>query len=108
MAQLALSVWAVVALAVAFLAVPTGALQWGVGLLNLASAGCFVFDKLLSKAGSPRIPEAVLHVMALLGGPGACLARYAVRHKTLKPAFGLSTFLGLLVLSAVLAVVMPR
>jgi len=40
--------------------------------------------------GRTRIPEAVLHVVALLGGsPGALIGQELFRHKTRKHAFRL-------------------
>jgi uncharacterized membrane protein YsdA (DUF1294 family) len=52
---------------------------------------CFYgLDKRSSKQGRPdnRVPEEVLHVLALIGGfPGGWLGRAYWRHKTLHPSF---------------------
>ncbi len=68
--------------------------------LNAASAGAYAWDKHRAQLGGTRVPELLLHSLALLGGAGACMARHWTRHKTLKAAFGLSTLLGTLVLWA--------
>ena len=45
-------------------------------------------DKRRAIAGRERIPERVLHGLALIGGfPGAWFGRYAFRHKTRKVSF---------------------
>lgn len=45
-------------------------------------------DKLRAEAGTWRIPEATLHLLAFLGGwPGALLAQRRFRHKTAKLPF---------------------
>lgn len=45
-------------------------------------------DKRSAEAGEWRVPEATLHLIALLGGwPGAFLAQRAFRHKTSKLSF---------------------
>lgn len=45
-------------------------------------------DKRRAAAGGDRIPEATLHLAALLGGwPGAFLAQQRYRHKTAKASF---------------------
>jgi uncharacterized membrane protein YsdA (DUF1294 family) len=50
----------------------------------------FGYDKLQARRGGSRIPEIVLHTLALAGGsPGAFLAMTAFRHKTIKGTFRL-------------------
>ncbi|MBN1190295.1 MAG: DUF1294 domain-containing protein [Dehalococcoidales bacterium] len=46
------------------------------------------FDKNRARAGGRRVPEAVLHWLALLGGfPGGWAGRSVFRHKTQKGFF---------------------
>jgi uncharacterized membrane protein YsdA (DUF1294 family) len=56
---------------------------------NLIAFGYFGLDKYLaSRFLVVRIPEVVLHTLTAVGGsPGALLAMWLFRHKTIKPAF---------------------
>jgi uncharacterized membrane protein YsdA (DUF1294 family) len=48
----------------------------------------YAFDKFAAKRNAQRIPENLLHGLAMLGGwPGALLGQKMMRHKTAKPAF---------------------
>lgn len=76
---------------------------WGLGMfgrnglgayllwLLVASLATFVLfgvDKAQAKRDGLRVPENLLHGMALLGGfPGGFAGRAAFHHKTRKPAF---------------------
>ena len=58
--------------------------------VNLTTFGAYLYDK--SVAGSTlalwRVPEAVLHLLALAGGtPAAFAGQHVLRHKTRKEAF---------------------
>jgi uncharacterized membrane protein YsdA (DUF1294 family) len=56
-----------------------------VNLWTFASYGC---DKAAAPRGWRRVPELVLHLLALAGGtPAAWLGQRAFRHKTLKGPF---------------------
>jgi uncharacterized membrane protein YsdA (DUF1294 family) len=59
--------------------------------LAIASGIIFIlygFDKAQSKRGGWRVPEAVLHGLALVGGfPGGWAGRSVFRHKTKKGLF---------------------
>lgn len=56
--------------------------------LNVVTALLYGLDKLAARNGLQRIPENILHLLALLGGwPGALLAQWLLRHKTGKRAF---------------------
>lgn len=80
-------------------AVGLGLLLWRLGLaplwaglitLNAVALALYGFDKRQARAGGIRIPEAVLHVVALLGGsPGALAGQELFRHKTRKQGFRL-------------------
>ena len=57
----------------------------GISLITLV---CYGFDKYQSIHQGFRIPEIVLHGLALAGGtPGALLGQQLFRHKTTKPWF---------------------
>lgn len=63
---------------------------WAALLLavNTATFAMYAWDKRAAGRGSARTPEAVLHVLALLGGSPAALAgQQLLRHKTRKAAF---------------------
>jgi uncharacterized membrane protein YsdA (DUF1294 family) len=61
-----------------------------IATLSIVTFFWYGFDKDQSRRASNRVPEVVLHVLALLGGfPGGWLGRLAYRHKTRK---GLFTF----------------
>lgn len=65
----------------------------------------YVYDKLQAKRGGFRVSEKTLLLLALaFGAPGALLAMYSVRHKTLKPKFTVSVpaFLVLQILACIL------
>lgn len=63
---------------------------------SIATAIMYAVDKAAAKAGkdargkgnAPRVPELVLHVMALVGGVlGGWFGRQVLRHKSSKPVF---------------------
>jgi uncharacterized membrane protein YsdA (DUF1294 family) len=87
-------------------AIALGLLLWRLGLaprwaglisLNAVALLLYGYDKRQAIIGGSRIPEAVLHIVALLGGsPGALLGQELFRHKTHKRGFRLvlaATFL---------------
>ena len=58
------------------------------------------YDKRQAVRNRPRVPELVLHILALLGGtPGAFLGRLVFRHKTKKLRFRI-VFLAIVLLQA--------
>ena len=58
------------------------------------------YDKRQAVRNRPRIPEVVLHLLALLGGtPGALLGQLVFRHKTKKLSFRI-VFLAIVLLQA--------
>lgn len=78
------------------------ALAW-LGSVNLEAFAYYGIDKRQARAGGRRIPEKVLHVLAMVGGsPGAFLAMYFFRHKTVKGEFRL-VFWGIVILQLALA-----
>jgi uncharacterized membrane protein YsdA (DUF1294 family) len=62
------------------------------GLMSLATAALYAWDKRCASRGCRRTPERTLHAMALLGGwPGALVAQQLFRHKRRKNGFMLMT-----------------
>lgn len=60
----------------------------GYGSLALATFLLYGWDKLQARRSGQRVPEAHLHVLALLGGfAGALAGMRLFRHKTRKPVF---------------------
>src|SRR5688572_22904527 len=56
--------------------------------VNLLAFGYYAVDKALAQRSLRRIPEVVLHALALCGGsPAAFLAMWVFRHKTIKTSF---------------------
>jgi uncharacterized membrane protein YsdA (DUF1294 family) len=56
--------------------------------INLATVAFYGYDKAIAGGKRTRIPEKVLHLLALVGGsPGALLAQLLFRHKTVKASF---------------------
>jgi uncharacterized membrane protein YsdA (DUF1294 family) len=65
--------------------------------VNLATILLYGYDKAVAGGTKLRVPEKVLHLLALLGGsPGALLGRSMFRHKTAKASF--STVFWLIIL----------
>jgi len=57
---------------------------------GLVTFGMYGYDKTQSKLGGWRVPEVVLHGLALAGGFwGGWLGRWIFHHKTQKPVFTL-------------------
>jgi uncharacterized membrane protein YsdA (DUF1294 family) len=66
---------------------------WLAGI-NLTTFGYYGYDKARARAGLRRVPEVVLHLLALAGGsPAAWLAMRTFRHKTVKGSFRLAFWL---------------
>jgi uncharacterized membrane protein YsdA (DUF1294 family) len=69
--------------------------NWSLLLIWIVAASLVTFifygyDKGQAKAGGTRVPEIVLHGLALAGGfPGGWLGRWIFHHKTRKPEFTL-------------------
>ena len=70
---------------------PTSFALWlvmWVAALSLVTFGIYGYDKAEAQGGGPRVPEAVLHLLGLLGGtPGAFIAMRMFHHKTSKQSF---------------------
>lgn len=68
----------------------TGWSLWTTGLIaiNLTTFAFYGFDKTAAKMNWFRIPEAVLHLLELVGGsPAAYVAQRYLRHKSAKQSF---------------------
>ena len=62
--------------------------------LNVVTFIIYSFDKRQAIKSGMRVPEMVLHLLALLGGsPAAAVAQLLFRHKTRKPSFRIIFFL---------------
>lgn len=58
--------------------------------VNLATFAAYGYDKRAARKHNRRVPEATLHLLALLGGSPAALAgQQFFRHKTAKRPFQL-------------------
>jgi uncharacterized membrane protein YsdA (DUF1294 family)/cold shock CspA family protein len=70
---------------------PTSFALWlamWVAALSLVTFGIYGYDKAQAQNNGPRVPEAVLHLLGLLGGtPGAFIAMRMFHHKTSKQSF---------------------
>ena len=56
--------------------------------LQVATMALYGYDKAIAGGARRRVPENVLHLLALLGGsPAALLSQTLFRHKTVKPSF---------------------
>jgi uncharacterized membrane protein YsdA (DUF1294 family) len=56
--------------------------------VNVATILLYGYDKTVAGGKRVRVPENVLHLLALLGGtPAALFSQVFFRHKTLKPSF---------------------
>ncbi len=63
-------------------------LAWWVLAVNLVTLAYYGFDKSRAQNGGRRVPEVVLHGLAVCGGSlGAYLGMRLFRHKTLKSSF---------------------
>ena len=83
-------------IAIILIAIVSGLLWWrhvypvyaylaGINVITFLFYG---YDKGQSRKNKARIPEIILHLLALLGGtPGALLGQLSFRHKTKKLSF---------------------
>jgi len=74
-----------------------GSVPAGLAMTATSSVVTFVvygIDKAAAKRGRARVPESILHLLALLGGwPGALLGMALFRHKRRKIGFVAVTWL---------------
>jgi uncharacterized membrane protein YsdA (DUF1294 family) len=76
---------------------------WLIGV-NVTTFCYFAFDKMRAKKGGRRVPEVVLHGLALCGGSFAAFAAMELfRHKTVKGRFRL-VFLAIVVVQVAVAI----
>ena len=69
--------------------------------VNLATLAFYGYDKQQAIRGGSRVPELLLHAMALAGGtPGALVGQILFRHKTQDSAFR-AVFFAIAVLQAI-------
>ena len=70
--------------------------------INLVTFLYYGFDKMIAGSESVRIPELVLHSLALAGGsPAGLLAQKLFRHKTIKTSFQI-TYWAIVILQIIL------
>ena len=78
----------IAALSLLFWRIDLNALYAYLAGINIVAFAFYGFDKQQSVAGRSRVPEVVLHALALWGGtPGAFCGRIVFRHKTQKVKF---------------------
>lgn len=82
---------AALAAALALIWVVAVGAHWYLGWLVAWSGALFAlygYDKRQARDGGPRVPERLLHLMALAGGAaGGWLGMLVFRHKTRRPVF---------------------
>jgi uncharacterized membrane protein YsdA (DUF1294 family)/cold shock CspA family protein len=77
--------------------------------LSIAAFIIYGFDKSQAQRGGLRVPEAILHLLSLLGGsPGAFVAMRVFHHKTNKRSFQAVFWLIVAVQLAILAYLLLR
>lgn len=60
---------------------------WLIGV-NVSAAAAYAYDKNAARGDKLRVPEMILHLLALSGGsPAALIAQRVLRHKTVKTRF---------------------
>jgi uncharacterized membrane protein YsdA (DUF1294 family) len=65
--------------------------------VNLVTFGYYGYDKIQAKRGAGRVPELVLHFLALAGGAaGGIAGQWLFHHKLRKPLFHIILWLSLL------------
>jgi uncharacterized membrane protein YsdA (DUF1294 family) len=78
-------------------------------IVNAATILLYGYDKAVAGGTRSRVPENVLHLLALLGGsPAAFLSQRLFRHKTVKPGFRRVFWLIVVLQATVAAVVAWR
>ena len=56
--------------------------------INVATALLYIYDKSIAGSGRTRVPEAILHLVELLGGtPAAFVAQRLLPHKIHKGSY---------------------
>lgn len=72
--------------------------------INFSTLLFYLYDKSISHTNLTRVPEVVLHTLALAGGsPAALLSQWLFRHKTRKTSFQIVYWFILLVQLALVA-----
>jgi uncharacterized membrane protein YsdA (DUF1294 family) len=58
------------------------------GAINVVTFAVYFYDKSVAGGTATRVPEAALHLLAVVGGsPAALAAQQLLRHKTAKRSF---------------------
>lgn len=89
--QITIVVVSVLALGVALMLRFGLALAWPwalLGAINVVTFAAYSYDKSVAGGTATRVPEAALHLLAIVGGsPAALAAQQILRHKTAKRPF---------------------
>lgn len=66
--------------------------------LNIVTFGLYGFDKWRARQAGRRVPELILHYLAVIGGaPGGIAGQWLFHHKIRKPIFHIILWSGLII-----------
>ncbi len=72
--------------------------------INIVTFAFYAFDKIQAKRSAGRVPELVLHLLAVAGGAiGGLAGQWLLRHKIRKPVFHIVLWVSLLAHLAIFA-----
>src|SRR4051794_200419 len=66
--------------------------------INIVTFAFYAFDKIQAKRSAGRVPELVLHLLAVAGGAvGGLAGQWLLHHKTRKPVFHIVLWTSLII-----------